>query len=70
MVISHASSDRSEGVDCLWLPSEVFKEHGRQEVCYKIDFLFQVQLFSEQLPFAEDHKLQQLLSQKLRLHVK
>lgn len=53
MAISHASADRLEGVGHLWLPSEVFKENGREEVCYK-PLLFQVQLFPE-LPLGGDH---------------
>lgn len=54
MAISHASADRLEGVCHLWLPSKVFKENWREEVCYKPDLLFQVQLFLE-MPLAGDH---------------
>jgi len=31
VVIFHASVDTLQRVDCLWLPSEVFKENWREE---------------------------------------
>lgn len=31
MVVFHGSLDMVQGVDCPWLPSEVFKENCREE---------------------------------------
>lgn len=31
MVVFHGSLDTVQGVDCPWLPSEVFKENCREE---------------------------------------
>lgn len=44
VVIFHASADTLQGVDCLWLPSKVFKENWREEYC-AIRLISQVQLF-------------------------